>query len=143
MKYFLLISGIVIILIFGWYKYVNYKFIESQERSFRELAISEIKESQRYSPDSLKLSNSEFWELIEKSKSEYPIDFDAQMDYLTKQLSKLSNEQIIGFERTLREKVIELWNYNVKSLYQIIYGEFISTDALIWVYIKKWRFIWT
>jgi hypothetical protein len=136
MKYFLIIVGSILVLIFLGYKYVNYKFINSQERSFKELSTAEIKESQRYFADSTKLSDLEFWTLIEKSKGVHPNDFDAQLSYLTKQLSTLQNKQIIGFERTLREKVIELWNYDVKSLYQIMYGEYVSPD--VFIYFRFW-----
>jgi len=136
MKYFLIITGVVVILIFIGYKYVNYKFIKAQESSFKQHINSDLKESQRNFPDSTKLSDSEFWNLIEKSKTKHPNNFDAQMDYLTEHLSKFPNEQIVGFERTLREKIIELWNFNVKSLYQIIYGEYVSTD--IFIYFRFW-----
>ena len=44
--------------------------------------------------------------------------------------------QIIGFERVLREKIIELWNYNIKSLYQIVDGNYISTD--LFIYFRFW-----
>ena len=136
MKYFLIITGIIVSLSFIGYKYIDYKFIQFQERSYKELALTEIKESPRYFPDSLKLKDKVFWKLIASSKEEHPDNFSAQMKYLTVSLSKLPNEQIVGFEMTLREKVIQLWDYKIKSLYQIIYGEYISTDAFI--YFRFW-----
>lgn len=112
------------------------QLITSQESHFKKLASADFKESPRFFPDSLKLSDSEFWGLIEKSKTKYPNEFDAQMDDLTQQLSKLPNEQIIGFEMTLREKVVQLWDFNIKSLYQIIFDEYLSTDGFI--YFRFW-----
>ena len=136
MKYFLIIVGTIIVLLFLGHRYVNSKLISSQERAFEQLASTRIQESPRRFPDSLKLSDSIFWKLIKASKAKHPDNFDFQMEYLTEQLSKLPNEQIVGFEMTVREKVIELWDYNIKSLYQIIYGDYVSTD--VFIYFRFW-----
>ncbi|WP_075591130.1 DUF4240 domain-containing protein [Labilibacter marinus] len=115
---------------------MNYKFIKSQELGYEKLADMEFEESPRSFADSLKISENEFWELIDDSKRKYPQDFEKQMEFLTTSLSECSNDQIIGFERVLREKVIKLWDYNIKSLYQIIDGKYMSTDMFI--YFRFW-----
>ncbi len=118
------------------YQYLNHKVISSQEDGFKQLADYNGAESPRTYPSSLRLTDSIFWSLIESSKLQHPHNFDQQMDYLTKELSKLPNAQIVGFEMTLREKVVQLWDYNIKSLYQIMYGKYISTD--LFIYFRFW-----
>ena len=136
MKYFLIIAGTLLLLIFVGYRYFQNKMISSQERGFKQLASLQLQESPRHFPDSLRLSDALFWELIENSKDQYPQDFNLQMEHLTTQLSNFSNEQIVGFEMTLRQKVIALWDYRVKSLYQIIYGHYLSSDGFL--YFRFW-----
>lgn len=82
------------------------------------------------------MNDNQFWQLIADTKAKHPNDFDAQMDALTLQLSALTNKEIIGFEATLREKVIELWSYKVKALYQILFGNYLSRDGFI--YFRFW-----
>ena len=115
---------------------MNYKFIKAQEASFKELATLKFDESARTFPDSVRMNDKQLWSLVEESKAKHPNKFDAQMNYLTHRLSTLTNEEIIGFEATLKEKVIELWDYNVKSLYQIVQDEYLSTDGFI--YYRFW-----
>ena len=136
MKYVLIILGIIVLVILIGYKILNYKFIKSQEIGYKKLAHMEIEESPRSFADSLKIPENKFWELINASKKKYPQDFDKQMEYLTASLTNLNNDQIVGFERVLREKVVELWNYNIKSLYQIIEGKYMSTD--LFIYFRFW-----
>lgn len=136
MKYFLIIVGVIATLLISGYQYMNYKFLKAQETSFKELATLEFEESARTFPDSIRMDDSHFWSLIEESKAKHPRKFDAQMNYLTQRLSTLTNEEIIGFEATLNEKVLELWDYNVKSLYQIVQDEYLSTDGFI--YYRFW-----
>ncbi len=136
MKYFLIIVGVIAVVLFSGYQYMNYKFIKAQEASFKELATLKFVESARTFPDSIRMNDQQFWNLIEESKAKHPNEFDAQMKYLTQRLSTLTNEEIIGFEATLKEKVIELWDYNVKSLYQIVQDEYLSTDGFI--YYRFW-----
>jgi hypothetical protein len=136
MKY--VFYGLIVLIIVGiiMYIYFNRKFLAYQEKSFEDLQNAEFIESPRTFKDTLKLTEENFWCIIEESKSNSPKDFNSQMEYLTRKLSKLSNEEIIGFEKRLREKMIELWNYNVKSLYQIILGNYFSTDGFI--YFRLW-----
>ena len=136
MKYILIAVGIIASVVFIGYQYVNYKLINAQEEAYRMHANLDFEESPRTFPDSIRMVDSQFWELIEDSKSKYSTDYDAQMDYLIRQLSSKTNKEIVGFEATLKEKVIGLGHYNVKSLYQIIWGDYISTDN--YLYFKFW-----
>ncbi len=136
MKYFLIVIGIIATGLFIGYKYINYKFINDQENSFRKLATQRFKESPRTFPDSVKMNDELFWALIGESKAKHPSNFDAQMSFLIHRLASLSNEEIIGFEATLKEKVIRLWDYKVKAFYQILFDEYLSTDGFI--YFRFW-----
>lgn len=136
MKYFIIIIGVIVTVLFSGYQYINYKFLNAQEASFKELASLKFEESVRTFPDSIRMNDEQFWALVEESKVKNPNEFEAQMNYLTKQLSTLTNEEIIGFEATLKEKVIALWDFNVKSLYQIVQDEYLSTDGFI--YYRFW-----
>ncbi|MER2997970.1 DUF4240 domain-containing protein [Pontibacter populi] len=136
MKYFLIIVGVIAVVLFIGYQYLNYKFLNAQEASFKELATLKFDESDRAFPDSIRMKDKQFWSLIEESEAKHPNKFDAQMNYLTQRLSTLTNEEIIGFEATLKEKMIELWDYNLKSLYQIVQDEYVSTDGFI--YYRFW-----
>lgn len=136
MKYFLIIVGVIAVVLFSGYQYINYKFIKAQEASFKELSTLKFDESARNFPDSIRMNDQQFWSLIEESKEKHPNKFDAQMNFLTKKLSTLTNEEIVGFEATLKENVIVLWDYNVKSLYQIVQDEYLSTDGFI--YFRFW-----
>ena len=136
MKYFLIIVGVIGSALFSGFQYMNYKFISAQETSFKELATLKFDESARIFPDSIRMYDQQFWSLVEESKAKYPNNFDAQINYLTKRLSTLTNKEIIGFEATLKEKVIELWDYHIKSLYQITQDEYLSTDGFI--YYRLW-----
>jgi hypothetical protein len=126
----------LILLVTLTYYFINRKLIAHQEKLFEDFQNSNFTESPRKFDETKVLNEERFWELIDMSKREYPNNFDSQMEYLTKILSDLSNEEIIDFEKILREKMIELWNYNVKSLYQIIYGNYLSTDGFI--YFRFW-----
>jgi hypothetical protein len=136
MKYILIVFGLIALLIFIGYQYINYKIIRDQEEAYKTHATLDFKESPRSFPDSVRMVDAQFWELIEDSKSKNPSDYNAQMDYLIQLLSSLTNKEIVGFEATLREKIIDLGHYNVKSLYQILWGEYISTDN--YLYFKFW-----
>lgn len=136
MKYFLYILIALILLVSLTYYFINRRFISHQEKLFENLQNSNFTESPRIFNETSVLDDERFWELIDMSKREYPNNFNSQMECLTKILSNLSDEEIIDFERRIREKMIELWNYNVKSLYQIIYGNYFSTDGFI--YFRFW-----
>lgn len=132
MKIFLyIILGVTLVLIIG-YKIVFYKLIREQEVIYAEMQNMNIRESPRFFSDSLRMADSTFWNLINHSKLKYPKNFDKQVQFLTDTLSMMSEESIVGFECTFTEKVVELWNYNVKSLYQIINGKFMSTDDFVY-----------
>lgn len=132
MKIFLyIILGLALVLIIG-YKIASFKLIRHQESAYAEMQNMDVKESPRVFSDSLRMDDSKFWGLINHSKSKYPENFDKQIQFLTDTLSRMSEESIVGFECTFTEKVVKLWNYNVKSLYQIINGKYISTDDFIY-----------
>ncbi len=132
----LLVSLTSFILAAVLFTYIFNKVIDAQEKFFKALSDGSLVESTRKFSSSLVMTDPEFWSLIEASKAAKPSHFQSQMDYLAKELSKLSNEQIAAFERTLREKMIVLWNYNVKSMFQIIFGEYIPDDGF--VYFRLW-----
>ena len=132
MKYFLIITVIISILGATSYLYVNNKFINEQEKGFKLLASANFKESPRIFPDSTKMPEEIFWQLIEESKLKNKSNFKAQVRYLAIRLSKLDNEEIVGFEKTFREEIIRSWDYNVKSLYQIIHGDYLSADGFLY-----------
>jgi len=136
MKYFLIIIGIIAIGIFIGYKYINYKLISFQEETYKEFGGQSFNESARTFPDSVRMDDTQFWGLIDESKVKHPGNFDAQMDFLTNRVSTLTNKEIIGFEATLKEKVIGLWDYKIKSVYQILFGEYLSTDGFL--YFRFW-----
>jgi hypothetical protein len=126
-----IVLGLALILIIG-YKIASYKLIRLQESIYAEMQNVDIKESPRFFRASLRMDDSVFWTLINHSKSKYPEDFEMQIQFLTDTVSKMSEESIIGFECTFRENVVKLWDYNVKSLYQIVNGEYVSTDEFIY-----------
>lgn len=129
-KTLFIVAAIFILAVVGlWYYYG--KMIASQEQSFKEMQTAQIQESSRAFADSLLMSDTDFWKLIEDSKKAELKHFEPQMDYLTKQLSKLSNEQIVAFERTLRVKMVVLWDYNVKSVFQIIFGNYFAEEGFV------------
>lgn len=136
MKYFFYIIGITASILLLGYQYLNHKMISSQEAEFEELASMPFDESPRNFPDSIRMADDQFWQLIADAKAKHPDDFYAQMDVLRLELSALTNKEIIGFEATLREKVIELWSYKVKALYQILFGNYLSRDGFI--YFRFW-----
>lgn len=106
--------------------------IGHQESAYAEMQNMDIRESPRVFSDSLRMDDSTFWGLINYSKSKYPENFGRQIQVLTDTLSRMSEESIVGFECTFTEKVVKLWDYNVKSLYQIINGRYLSTDDFIY-----------
>jgi Protein of unknown function (DUF4240) len=126
-----IILGVALALVIG-YKIAFNKLISLQESSYAEMQNMDIRESPRVFSDSLRMDDSTFWSLINYSKSKYPENFDRQIQVLTDTLSRMSEESIVGFECTFTEKVVKLWDYNVKSLYQIINGRYLSTDDFIY-----------
>ena len=132
MKIFLYVVLVLIILAGIAYKVLDYMAIKEQEEKFEQMANTAVKEPPRSFPETLRMSDEKFWSLISQSKSKYPEDFYGQIQFLTSELSLLSDEEIMGFECTFREKVIELWDYKVKGLYQIIEGEHVSKNDLIY-----------
>lgn len=132
MKTFLyIVAGLALILIIG-YKIASYKLISLQESTYAGMQNMDINESPRVFPDSLRMEDSVFWTLMNRSKSKYPKDFDMQIKFLTDTLSIMPEQSIVGFDCTLTENVVKLWNYNVKSLYQIVNGKYVSTDDFIY-----------
>ncbi|OON65861.1 DUF4240 domain-containing protein [Hymenobacter sp. CRA2] len=123
--------AIVAIILIG-YKIADYKFISYQEKEYQRAQFANITESPRTFPDSIKMPDKNFWYLINTSKAKYPFNYRLQLAYLTDTLSKCSNKDIIGFECTFRENMVRLWNYNIKSMYQIIEGNYISTDDFVY-----------
>jgi hypothetical protein len=134
MKFILIVVATVFLSVLAGYKYFTHKFIVYQENLYKQEV--DFKEPPRFFPDSTKMSDTEFWALIDKSKEEHPNHFNHQMEALKLHLSKLPNEKIVQFEKTLREKIIELLHHDIKSLYQIIYGDYISTDEFL--YFRFW-----
>lgn len=131
MKYILTVLFVVVILSIIGFLYLHQKRIREQEAVFRNLAVSIKDEPPRSFPDSSKMSSDAFWKLIEKSKKTHPKEFYDQMEFLTETLASFDNEEIVGFERTLREELLKSWNYNVKSLFQIMYGDYFSNDKFL------------
>ncbi|WP_157807242.1 DUF4240 domain-containing protein [Hymenobacter chitinivorans] len=119
-------------LLFIGYRVIDYKFIQYQEREYEALAHTTFTESPRVFPDSLRMQESTFWTLIATSKAAHPQDLAQQAAYLQDTLAQLSDQDILGFECRLREQLIREWNYNIKSLYQITNGSYVSTDDFIY-----------
>ncbi|HTF17373.1 MAG TPA: DUF4240 domain-containing protein [Chryseolinea sp.] len=132
MKVLLYILLLVVVVLIAGYKVASYKLIETQESMYAEMQNSKGSESPRFFPDSLKMDDSSFWILINRSKSKFPDAYDKQIQFLTDTLASMPEERIVGFECTFVENVVKLWNYNIKSLYQIISGKYISTDDFIY-----------
>jgi hypothetical protein len=126
-----ILLGIGITLIIG-YSIAYHKLIKLQEAGYADMATVNFKESPRYFSDSLKMPDDKFWRLINLSKAKEPINFSSQITFLIDTLSTLSDHDIVGFECTFKEKVIQLWDYKVKSLYQIVEGDYMSTDDFIY-----------
>ena len=136
MKIFLIVLISLILIILIGYVYIHNKMIDAQEKSFKRLESADFKESPRHFTGFIALTEDSFWRLIDDSRAKNQESFDSQMDYLILQLSNMTDDEIIGFEKRLREKMIELWNYNIKSLYQILFGKYLSTDNFI--YFRLW-----
>ena len=125
--------GFLILLAIVGYKYINYKFDNYQELGYEKMGQLDIEESKRTYPDSIKMKEEQFWKLISLSKVSYPKDPEKQVQFLIEDLSKLSDKEIVGFECAFREKMIVLWDYNIKSLYQITESNnYVSTDDFIY-----------
>jgi len=136
MKYVIIVLSVIVFITFFGYQYFQWKLIDLQESSYKEMSQMDIEESPRTFPDSLKITEEQFWSLIEHSKMQFPNDFESQMSVLIDELSLLEDSKIIGFEMVLREKVIELLDFKIKSFYQILFGNYVSTDAFL--YFRFW-----
>lgn len=72
-----------------------------------------------------------FWELIEKSRVESQNDFNRQIEVITDKLSKKGEQDIIGFECTLREMLMRANHYNVMAVQKIIEGS-VHDDSFLY-----------
>jgi len=77
-----------------------------------------------------KMSDRVFWEIIEQAKEESE-SFSDQVEVLIDKLSKLSEEQITGFEYTLREMLSKSAHYNILAAAKII-SEHVSDDSFLY-----------
>jgi hypothetical protein len=73
--------------------------IDTQEKSFKRLESAEFKESPRHFTGFIALTEDSFWRLIDDSRAKNQESFDSQMDYLILQLSNMTDDEIIGFEK--------------------------------------------
>lgn len=70
-----------------------------------------------------------FWEAIEKSykynkKKWDAYDVDEHLEKLTAYLAKFGKERLVSFEKTLREKLIDLYTAPIAELYLILHSDF-------------------
>lgn len=82
-------------------------------------------------PKEAKMNEVIFWEIIEQSKDERE-DYANQIQILKEKLSKLDEQQIIGFEYTLRSIIAESAHYNIVAATKII-NDFASDDNFLYL----------
>lgn len=81
--------------------------------------------------DALKMNQDYFWRLINKSIIESKCDLENQINVLIRELSLKSEDDMIGFELTLRDLLRLSYDYNVMGLLKII-NSYISDDTLLY-----------
>ena len=76
-----------------------------------------------------------FWEAIEKSykynkKKWENYDIEEHLEKLTNYLSKYGKERLVAFEKTLQEKLMELYTAQIAELYIILNCDFEKKDDI-------------
>ena len=76
-----------------------------------------------------------FWEAIEKSykynkKKWDAYDIEEHLEKLTNYLSKYGKERLVAFEKTLQEKLMELYTAQIAELYIILNCDFEKKDGV-------------
>ena len=76
-----------------------------------------------------------FWEAIEKSykynkKKWEDYDIEEHLEKLTNYLSKYGKERLVAFEKTLQEKLMELYTAQIAELYIILNCDFEKKDDI-------------
>jgi hypothetical protein len=82
-------------------------------------------------PEELKMDQDSFWNLIEESLAAGGGDIAGQIEFLISKLSAMSEEEIIGFELTLRELIRRGYDYGVVGLLKAIDGR-VTDDTLLY-----------
>ncbi|UOQ72785.1 DUF4240 domain-containing protein [Hymenobacter cellulosilyticus] len=81
------------------------------------------------------MTNSEFWQLLDASKAAAAGSQTIQADFLSEQLAALEPEQIIEFERRLRENLREADDYSIMAALKILDG-YVMDDS--YLYFRCW-----
>lgn len=76
------------------------------------------------------MNESSFWHLIEISKN-LRKNFSDQIDFLTKSLAKLPEQEIIDFEFRFREALVFSSSYEIMAASKIIIG-YVSDDSFLY-----------
>lgn len=78
-----------------------------------------------------KMTPEEFWGLIHSSWSEANNSLDKQVEIIINKLSCLTESQILGFECTLREFLVEANHYNVMAIQKMAEGR-VTDDSFLY-----------
>lgn len=81
------------------------------------------------------LPTAAFWHLIEQASAAAPADHAGQAQYLVTALAARPPEDIIGFELTLRQLLIEADDYGIMGAQKIIDG-YVTDDS--YLYFRCW-----
>jgi hypothetical protein len=81
--------------------------------------------------DEEKMQENIFWDLIECARVESKGNFNKQYEITRDKLSKKSEDEIIGFECTLRELIKKAYHYNVMAAQKIIESN-VSDDSFLY-----------
>lgn len=103
----------------------------AKNKSFPKESLSIAKpEEKKELPYEEKIKEIVFWEIIEQSK-EGRKDFEHQAEILIDKLSRLSENDIIGFEFTFREMLAKSRHYNILAAVKIIEG-YVNDDSFLY-----------
>jgi hypothetical protein len=107
------------------------EWLKHPEKYKKPPFIFKPKQPQQEIPEKLKMNLNDFWNLIQESIAESQGNLENQAYILISKLSTKNEEDIIGFEFTLRELIKRAYDYNVMGLLRIIDG-IVTDDTLLY-----------
>lgn len=106
------------------------EWLKHPEKYEKPFFVFKPEREQEEIPKELKMALDDFWDLIQESIAESQGNVENQIVFMIDRLSAKSEEEIIGFELTLRELIKRGYDYNVVGLLKVIDGT-VTDDSLL------------
>ena len=107
------------------------EWLKHPEKYKRPPFVFQLNQREDEIPEDMKMDQDTFWSLIQESLVDSQGSVEKQISSLIARLSMKGEENIIGFELTLRELIRRSYDYNVVGLLRVIEGS-VTDDTLLY-----------